>query len=113
MATYEIQGDELIVRLSGWEKVGAMRGDIRVPLDAITTVREVDAASRELRGWRAPGTGFPGRIALGTWRGRGSKDFVAAYRRHPGFVVELEGQTFDRLVLSGDVPAGLEQKVNA
>ena len=34
---------------------------------------------RELSGLRAPGTGLPGVIALGTWRGRGQKDFAALF----------------------------------
>ncbi len=107
MAELSIDGDELVIGLSRWEQLGALRGDLRVPVSAIAGVREVAAASRELRGFRAPGTGWPGRIALGTWRGRFGKDFVATYRREPGVVIELQGQPFSRLIISGDVPSAL------
>ena len=39
-------------------------------------------------------------IALGTWRSKGAKDFVAVYRGGPAVVVELEGAEFRRLVVS-------------
>jgi hypothetical protein len=61
---------------------------------------------RALRGLRAPGTGLPGVIALGTWRRRGRKDFVALRGRGPGVVVHLRDGPFGRLLVSaGDAEA--------
>ena len=58
---------------------------------------------------RAPGTGLPGVLALGTWRGNGGKDFAALYRGGPAVVVELEGAPFRRLLVSAhDAPAVAE-----
>jgi hypothetical protein len=31
MATLEVSGDELVLRLSRWERLGALHGDVRVP----------------------------------------------------------------------------------
>jgi hypothetical protein len=104
MAKLRIEGDELVVHLSGWERFGAFHGHVRVPLAQVTEVRSVEAATRELYGLRIPGTGLPGVIALGTWRRRGAKDFVAAYRRRPGVVIDLDGHDFARIVVSGVVP---------
>jgi hypothetical protein len=70
-------------------------------------VREVDDAYAETKGLRAPGTGFPNRILLGTWRRRGSKDFSAVYHHAPGVVIELNDHPFKRLVVSGPCPEGL------
>ena len=53
---------------------------------------------------RAPGTGWPGTIALGTWRHDGVKDFCAVYRKGPGVVVELDNATYARLVVSAVRP---------
>lgn len=91
----------MVLELSRNERLGAFHGDVRVPVSSVASVRPVESAVREARGLRAPGTAFPGRIALGTWRRRGSKDFVATHRRGPGVVIELEGQNFGRLVVSG------------
>jgi hypothetical protein len=49
---------------------------------------------------RMPGTGWPGAIALGTWRYGGGKDFAALYRGGPALIVELAGAEFRRLLVS-------------
>ncbi|MEY2566356.1 MAG: hypothetical protein QOE35_885 [Actinomycetota bacterium] len=107
MAVMRIDGDDLVVELTGWEKAGALRGDVRVPRRSVREVRLVDDAMAAVKGLRAPGTGWPGVIALGTWRRRGAKDFVAAYRHRPGVVVELDGAPFARLIVSTDDPAAV------
>jgi hypothetical protein len=106
MAIVELQDDDMVVRLTPIEKIGALHGDVRIPRDA---VREVEVESKpfsRLRGIRAPGTGWPGRIALGTWRKRGGKkDFVAVYRGRPAVIVKLDDDAgYDRLVISVDAP---------
>jgi hypothetical protein len=100
MATLRREGDEVVLKLNDLEKAGALSGDIRVPAAAVRTVRVTQTPFRELRGIRAPGTGFPGVVALGTWRRRGGRDFAAVYRGGPAVVVELEGAAYDRLVVS-------------
>ena len=40
---------------------------------------------------RAPGTGWPGVIAVGTRRGSFGKDFAAVHGKGPAVVVELAG----------------------
>ncbi|MFJ9696307.1 hypothetical protein [Kitasatospora sp. NPDC101183] len=100
MAGFAVDGGELVVRLGVWERLGAFRGDVRVPLRAVRVVRVSTDPWSELRGVRAPGTGFPGVVSLCTRRGAGVKDFAAVYGRRPAVVVEAEGADFDRLVVS-------------
>lgn len=100
MADLLIDGPDLRVRLSALEKLGALRGDLRVPLTAVTSVRVSERPWSELRGVRAPGTGFPGVISLCTRRGGGIHDFSAVYRGTPAVVVDTSGADFDRLVIS-------------
>ena len=100
MAKLTVNGTDLEVKLSPWEKLGAMRGDVSVPLGAVREVRLSGEPWHELRGIRAPGTGIPGVIALGTRRGDGLRDFAAVYGRRPAVVVETNGDPFDRLVVS-------------
>lgn len=99
MARLSVQGAELVVHLSLLERIGAFHGPLRVPLSSVVDVTPTSNAWGALRGLRAPGTGLPGVIALGTWRFRGEKDFVAVYRR-PGIVVRLQHGEWSRLVIS-------------
>jgi hypothetical protein len=103
MAILTTDGGDLVLRLSPLERLGAFHGDIRVPLGAVERVDVSADPWRQLRGLRAPGTGVPGWIALGTWRWRGGRDFVALHRRgRPGVVVHLRDGPFQRLIVSAD-----------
>jgi hypothetical protein len=110
MAAIRISGGDLIVKLSHLEKAGAMRGDVRVPVSAVRTVRVTDDAWSELEGIRAPGTGWPGVIALGTRRG-GGKQFAAVYRHRRSIVIDLEGADFTRLIVSLNDPDGVAARI--
>jgi len=100
MAHFELEDGALVLRLSQLEKLGGLHSDVRVPLSTITDVRVAADPWPELRGIRAPGTGIPGVIALGTRPGSGISDFVAVYRHDPAVVVEILGGDFDRLVVT-------------
>ena len=101
VARLDVAGDELILHLSGLERLGAfVHGDARVPLTAVRGARAVEDPWQELRGIRSPGTGWAGRVALGTRRFGGGKDFAAVYGKGPGVVVDLVGVDFARLIVS-------------
>lgn len=100
MARLEVDGALLSLRLEPVERLGALHGDIAVLLAQVVAVHTSSEMWRELRGIRAPGTGFPYLIMLGTTRYRGGKDFCAVYRRGPGVVVDLADAEFSRLLVS-------------
>ncbi|HXR54905.1 MAG TPA: hypothetical protein VN793_07635 [Acidimicrobiales bacterium] len=100
MATFEIESGDLCLRLSWLEKVEAAHGNVLVPLSSVGSVRAVATAWPELRGIRAPGTGFPNVIAVGTRRGKFGKDFAVVHGTGPAVVVELEGAKYRRLVVT-------------
>ncbi len=102
MAELHPEGEELVLHLQAHEKAEGVHGDIRVPLSAVTAVRVVEDAWPELRGVRAPGTGLPGVIAVGTRRGGFGKDFAAVHGKGPAVVVDLSGAAFGRLVVTTD-----------
>ena len=105
MARLVIQGDRLVVRLSPLERLGALLpAQPSAPLAAVQSVQAVDCANRSIRGVRAPGTGLPGVIALGTWRHRAGKDFVSVHGRERGVVVELAGTGWSRFVVGSPEP---------
>ncbi len=101
MAMLQVDGSTLRVRLSSLERLGAfISRDPEAPLTSVRDVRTTTDAWAELRGIRAPGTGIPGLIALGTRRYTGGKDFAAVYRKGPAVVVELEAAEYQRFVVS-------------
>ena len=114
MARLEIQRDRLVVCLSVGEQIAAVK--LRRPtvrLSAARSARVVQHPFEELRGIRAPGLRVPGSIALGTWRSRRGRDFVAVYRGRPAVIVELDGARHRRLVVSVADPAAVVVAISA
>ena len=104
MATLEVHGDELVVSLSPWERVAAMRREVRVPLGSVRSICADPDPWSALRGVRAPGTGVPGVVAYGVRRLTGSApDFAAVHGRGPAVRVDLAPNApFSRLVITVD-----------
>lgn len=102
MAVLSIEGDELVVHLSAWERLAAFRGDIHLPLEAVRSASVESDPWHALRGLRSPGTGFPGVIAYGVRRATGDRnDFAAVLARRPVVRVELDPPSpFARLLVS-------------
>jgi hypothetical protein len=107
VAAVEVRGNDLVIAMTTLEKIEGAHGEIELPLTAVTNVRVVDDAWPELRGIRAPGTGVPGKIAVGTRRGKFGKDFAVVHGKGPALVLELTGASFQRIVLTVDEPAAL------
>jgi hypothetical protein len=95
-------GDEIVLQLSFWEKLGALHSTPRAPLDSVEKVEFIDQlwGSSTLRGVRAPGTALPYVVLLGTLRGRGYRDFVAMVGRGEGVVLTLKSGPFARWIFT-------------
>ena len=117
MPTVELSSDAVHVRLSALEKLGALHGDLCIPLAQLASAESVAAPWQE-RPWRGlrVGTGLPRVILLGrmvSWNG--STDFCAIYgRRAPALVLHLRPGAHYRVVVvtQEDAPA-LARKINA
>ena len=102
MAKVRVIDEELILELSFWERVGALHSSPRVSLNAVTKVEFIDNlwSNNVLRGVRAPGTGIPYKVLLGTMRGRSYRDFTAIKGRGAGVVVTLSEGPFERWIFT-------------
>ena len=99
MAELAIEGDDLVVRLSTAEKLEAVHGEVRVPLDSVKSVEVLDDALSAIHGIRV-GTGIPGSVAIGTFSSRTAKIFAVVHHDTPrGVRVALEGDHFDELIV--------------
>jgi hypothetical protein len=100
VATLAVVGDDLVVKMSWFERLEAVHGDVHVRRSAVRGVQVVDSAWPELRGIRAPGTGVAGVVAGGTGRGGFGKDFAVVQGRGPAVIVELDGEKYARPVVT-------------
>ena len=106
MAKVVRDGNDVILQLSFWEKMGALHSSLRTSIDAIERVEFVDQlwGSSILRGVRAPGTAIPYVVLLGTLRGFKFKDFVAMRGRGEGVVITLKSGPFARWIFTLEQP---------
>lgn len=100
MADLVVDDTHIEIVLSTLEQVGALRRTVRVPLSSVVSVRYADAARSGVSGIRAPGTAIPGGLKLGTWRSRSRKTFVATSGDRPGYIIDLTGESLDRIVVA-------------
>jgi hypothetical protein len=103
MATVVEENDYLVLKLSLMEKMGSFHPSIRISKSELISVSEVQnpwAPTKGMRGLRAPGTGIPWVIILGTLRYKGGKDFAAVYGRGPAKVYEFKSGSFRRWIVS-------------
>ena len=104
MAKLIVDGPDLVVKLSSLEKLGALRGNVRVPLTTVQSAEVEPHPWGALRGIRV-GTGIPGVIALGIRRFVHGQDFTAVVGGKPVVRVDLSQESpFSRLLVSVDDP---------
>ena len=95
MTDVQVVDGVLRVRLSRFDRIFGLLGDLEVATGDVTSVEVVEDGLRVVPGWRAPGLAWPGRVKVGTWRSRGGRWYVVARRDLPALKV-----TFD----AGDGP---------
>ena len=102
MAKVLEEGNNLRLSLTFWEKIGSFHKDLEVPKDKLKSkkVHQNPWTKEVLKGVRAPGTGIPYLILLGTMRYKGGKDFTAIYKRKPVTVYEFKDATYKRWIVT-------------
>ncbi len=97
----KVVGDRLTYELSALEKVGALASSPSADIaNLISVTREENPwSTRVLRGIRAPGTGFPYVMMLGTMWHREGRDFCVVYKKRPVLILEFKNEKFKRWVI--------------
>jgi hypothetical protein len=97
----KIEGESFRYKLSWLENFGAFWRDPKSKIANLSavTAHENPWSIQVLRGIRAPGTGFPFLIMLGTMWHRRGRDFCVIYLRKPVLLLEFEGERFRRWVI--------------
>ena len=112
MGRIEVDGADLVLRLTRREKIAGFHGDIRAPLTSVRSVSVPRHPWLALRGWRMAGISIRGKASLGTRRHGTGYDFALLHRDRPAVQVELATGRFERWLVSVDEgeDAGTEAK---
>jgi hypothetical protein len=100
MAVLELDAEHLHLKLSRLERLAGLHGDIDVPRSSVRGVEAIADPWPDLRGIRAPGTGIPSVLMIGTTRWRGQRDFCVVRGHGPAVIVALGDFKFSRLIIS-------------
>ncbi len=104
VANLVITGDTVTVAMSMAEKAEAVHRDLSFPRSSVTRVRAVQDGMAEVHGVRMPGAYFPDVIMVGTWRTPQGSTFAICHGSGPAVVIDLQGEPYDRIVLTADNP---------
>lgn len=108
-----MQGEQLKYQLTSLESLGALAKSPTAKVSNLVSINRFDDPwNREvLRGIRAPGTGFPFQIMLGTMRFWSGRDFVVVYKRRPVFVLEFKDEKYERWIIPAEPNEELVNKI--
>ncbi len=112
MAHFERFGSYVILALTPKEKFFGLHASPQAKFSEIISVRKVNKTwtRKVIRGVRAPGTGLPWVMALGTWRYLRGKNFVAVYRKRPCYIITFNAGEFKQWVVT---PGNTEEEMRA
>ncbi len=115
MAELVVEDTELVLHLSRAEKLEAVHGDLRVPLDSVVGVEVLDDAHRaaDVLGVKI-GTRLPGVIEVGTVHSGEGTLFAAVHRDTPrGVRVRLTGAAHDAWIVGCADPEAVAATISA
>lgn len=102
----------LRVACSGWSRVLAMTGEVRVPLGHVAGIRR---AGEEAQAWRSgvkvAGARIPGIIKAGTFREGPARVFWYVRRPEQAVLIDLHDEHFARLIIEVPDPDALIARV--
>jgi len=113
MAKLEMDGGELVLRLSLGEKVVGVHGDPRVDVSSVRHVEILDDAHSPADHGFKVGERIPGVVEVGTILGGGKKLFAAVHHNTPrGLRILFEGAHYDEWIVGCDDPEGVAAELS-
>jgi hypothetical protein len=114
MAVLRIEDGELALHLSAAEKVGAVHGDLRIPLSAVRRVEVLEDAHEPADHGMKLGTRIPGRTEVGTVRGDGRNIFAVVLPDTPrGVRIVLDGSFYHEWIIGCADPESVARQITA
>jgi len=99
-----IKRDTVIFEILGFHKILALRSRFIIPRDHITSVTWDKTSLWQWKGWRIPGTFFPGVIRAGTYYHQGNRIFWDVADADKALLIQLRDESYDKLIIEVDDP---------
>lgn len=113
MAEIAYTEDALIVHVTGWDKVWALKSQLTIPLAHVVGAEAVnDEGHWAWRGVRLPGTHIPGVITAGTFQTDGGRVFWDVHDASRAVVIHLRDDRYTDLVIQVDDPTTVIDAIN-
>lgn len=113
MPTIELKDDELVIKLSFWQRLACVHGDVHIPATSLRGALVADPNWVKTLGFRIPGKAIPWVIIAGTYIKPKDSAFVYWTRRHKTVLqLNLSGRPYNRVFLGVDDAAALADQIN-
>jgi hypothetical protein len=105
VADVHLDGDDVVIELTGLEKAESLHGDVRVPRSSVRAVAAVDDPVGQVKGLKIVGARVTGHFAIGTFTGNGARTFAVVHHGvDRGVRLDLQGAAFDLVLVSCEDP---------
>lgn len=111
-ARVDIDGHDVVVTVTGADRLWALARSVRIPRNQITTAVALDRKAVPKVWLRLGGTSFPGLINAGRFWRRGGMQFWLTKRAERVLMIETTGH-YTRVVLETDDPEGDADRILA
>lgn len=111
MAQIQLMDTGIKVKLSVWEKIGALHGDLFIPVTSLRGAVLAEKSWYRGLGARIPGTFVPFLAIYGTYRWK-NRDFAAWHRGQQVLQLNLSGKPYSRLFIGVADAAALADEIN-
>lgn len=113
MAKVTVDKNSLKISLTLFEKIRALSPSLHFDLKNVRGATDDSSFIKDGLGIRAPGTGFPGLIAQGTFYKKGDRVFALWHKGQQVVVVELQNSFYDRLAIGCNDAKQLANEINS
>jgi len=114
MVEITITGNDAIFEVEGWDKVWALRSRLTIPLAHIKgAYSDPEPAMGWFDGLKISGTALPNIFRAGTFYQHGEWVFWDVHEPEKTIVIELEHETYKKLIIEVSDPKGEVQKIRA
>jgi len=113
MAEIEYTDEALVVHVTEWDKIWALKSQLTIPLAHVVRAAAADDTVQwTWRGVRLPGTHIPGVITAGTFHTDGGRVFWDVHDAAHAVVIHLRDDQYTELVVEVDDPVATIALVN-